>query len=102
MSRMEQIQKMLAAEPEDVFLNFGLAMEYAKAGKIEEALAQFDRVVEIDPDYVPAHFQKGSTLAGVGRIDEARTVLQNGIQVALRTGNSHAAGEMNELLQTLG
>ena len=37
---------MLAAEPRDVFLNFSLAMEYAKAGRQEEAVTQFGRVIE--------------------------------------------------------
>ncbi|GMU21330.1 MAG: hypothetical protein AMXMBFR13_14230 [Phycisphaerae bacterium] len=101
MSRLEQIQKLLAAEPQDVFLNFGLAMEYFKLGRHEEALAQFDHLIGIDPAYVPAYFQKGNSLVTLGRTEEARAVLQQGIQVATANGNAHAAGEMTDLLSSL-
>jgi hypothetical protein len=36
------------------------------------------------------------------RIDEARTALRDGIEQARRQGNAHAAGEMSELLASLG
>ena len=50
MSRLDKIQRMLEADPQDAFLNFSLAMEYVKEGRSEEALAQFSRVVELDRD----------------------------------------------------
>ena len=102
MSRLEQLEKLLAAEPRDVFLNFALAMEYFKAGRHEEALAQFGRVNEIDPDYVAAYFHKGNSLVALGRREEAKPVLQKGIEVAKRTKNPHAADEMGDLLALLG
>jgi hypothetical protein len=37
-----------------------------------------------------------------GRIDEARAALRDGIDEARRQGNTHAAGEMAELLMGLG
>ena len=37
-SRKEQIEHMLAADPNDSFLRYGLAMEYASAGQDEEAV----------------------------------------------------------------
>jgi predicted Zn-dependent protease len=101
MSRLEQIQNLLVSEPNDTFLNFGLAMELAKAERWAESLAQFDRVRELDPNYIPAWFQKGNTLVAMGETDAARAVLQEGIAVANRTGDTHAAGEMAGLLETL-
>jgi tetratricopeptide (TPR) repeat protein len=101
MERFEQIQKLLQTQPDDVFLNYALALEYVKGGRYEEAVAQFDRVNEIDPDYIPAWFQKGTTLATMEKPDEARKVLQHGIAVAERTGDHHAAGEMREAIATL-
>lgn len=102
MSRLEQLKKLLNAEPQDAFLNFALAMEYLKMGRHDEALAQFGRVNEIDPEYVAAYFQKGNALVALGRREEAKAVLAQGIEAARRTGNAHAAGEMGELLQALG
>jgi tetratricopeptide (TPR) repeat protein len=101
MPRLEQIQSMLAAEPDDVFLNFSLAMEYAKQGRGEEALAQFTRLNEIHPDYVPAYFQKATTLVNLDRKAEAREALARGIEVAGRIGDHHAASEMEQMLSLL-
>ncbi|HOB73932.1 MAG TPA: tetratricopeptide repeat protein [Phycisphaerae bacterium] len=102
MSRLEQLEKLLSAEPGDVFLNFALAMEYLKMGRHAEALAQFDRVNELDPNYVAAYFQKGNALLALGRREEAKAVLTRGVEAAQRTGNTHAAGEMGDLLKALG
>ena len=101
MSRREKIQAMLAKEPDDVFLNFGLAMEWAKEGNVESALAQFDRVLELDATYTGAYFHKGNTLIAAGRGDEAREVLTRGVAVAQRQGNDHAAEEMTGLLREI-
>ncbi len=54
------------------------------------------------PDYVPAYFMKGQTLARGERDEEARDTLLAGVEVATRTGDSHAAGEMSGFLETLG
>lgn len=102
MSRMDQILKMLEREPNDVFLNFGLAMEFVKANRLEDAVVQFQKVIDLDGDYTAAWFQKGNTLVTLGRLHEASAVLRAGIEVAERIGNQHAASEMGEVLATLG
>jgi predicted Zn-dependent protease len=102
MSRLDQIQQMLAAEPSDVFLNFALAMELVKVDRSEEAITQFQRINQLNPDYIPAYFQQGTTLISMGRLHDASAILRQGIEVAERTGDQHAAGEMGELLATMG
>ncbi|GJQ25014.1 MAG: hypothetical protein HBSAPP02_00460 [Phycisphaerae bacterium] len=101
MSRLEKLQALLEKEPNDAFLNFGLAMELAKAGRFEESLAQFDRTIANDPNYIAAYFQKGRTYVNLGEIDRAKETLQKGIAQANACGETHAAGEMSELLATL-
>ena len=102
MSRLDSIQKMLQKEPDDIFLNFGLAMEFVKASRYDDAVALFKRLNQLDPNYIPAYFQQGSTLITMGRLHDASAILREGIEVAERTGDPHAAGEMGELLATLG
>jgi len=99
MPSREQLEKLLSKEPHDPFLNFGLAMELAKDEPKEAALGQFDRVLEVDPNYLAAYHQKGRLLLSVGRTEEARQVLRMGIEAAQRVGDAHAAGEMNELME---
>jgi tetratricopeptide (TPR) repeat protein len=98
MPSREQLEKLLAAEPEDVFLNFGLAMELAKEGAKDGALQQFSRVIELDENYAAAYYQKGRLLLGLERRDEARAVLSAGVEASRRIGDTHAETEMRELL----
>jgi len=101
MPRRDKIEQLLEKEPDDVFLNFSYAMELAKDGETERALAQFDRVLSIDSTYTAAHYHKGNTLIGLGRHDEARAVLQKGVAICKQIGDDHAHREMLDLLTSL-
>jgi tetratricopeptide (TPR) repeat protein len=102
MSRREKIEAMLADDPVDIFLRYSLAMELDKEGDHSASLARFAELTRDEPPYVPAFFMAGQQLARLGRNDEARTILRNGIAAAKTAGDAHAAGEMNEFLASLG
>ena len=93
---------MLADDPGDVFLRYSLAMELDKEGDHDASLARFAELTRDDPPYVPAFFMAGQQLARLGRYEEARTVIRDGIQAAKLQGDAHAAGEMSEFLASLG
>ena len=101
MTRRAKLEQMLEKSPQDAFLNFGLAMELAKEGRTDEAVAQFDRVLQLDPSYLTAHFQKGSALIAAGRVPDARAALAAGIAAANASGDLHAGSEMQALLNTV-
>ena len=101
MSREEKIRKLLEQEPDDTFLNFSLAMEFAKDQNWDAAIAQFDRVIEIDNGYVAAFFHKGQTLVKMGETDRAQETLKAGITRAAEVGDLHAKGEMEDFLQMI-
>jgi len=102
MSRREKIEAMLVEDPTDVFLRYSLAMELQQEGRHEESLARFRELQTEDPPHVPAFFMAGQQLASLGRSDEARDVLRNGIDQARAQGDTHAAAEMSEFLASLG
>ncbi len=101
MSRRDKLEGLLEQHPDDVFLNFGLAMELVKEGLAEEALARFDHVLELDPGYVVAHYQKGTTLVSLRRLDDACSALEAGIEAAQAAGDSHARDKMTDLMDTI-
>ena len=101
MDRIAILTEILAASPEDTFARYGLAMEYAKAGQIEQALAEFKTLIEKNPDYTPAYFMAAQTLANADRTDEAKRMLVDGVSSARRTGNTHAQSEMTAMLEEL-
>jgi len=101
MDRIAMLSEILAANPEDSFARYGLAMEYSKAGQIDQAVLEFKTLIEKNPDYTPAYFMAAQTLAGASRIDEARRMLVDGVSSARRTGNTHAQSEMTAMLEEL-
>jgi len=99
--RIANIEALLVETPDDPELRYMLAMEYAGGGDDAEAVRRFEELISVAPDYPPAYHQAGRSLQRLNRIADARAMLQRGIPVAQRQGNSHAAGEMMELLQNL-
>lgn len=101
-SRRERIEAMLADDPQDAFLRYSLAMELDKEGQHDRSLGLLSELGRDASPYVPAFFMAGQQLTRLGRVDEARAVLRNGIEAARRSGDAHAAGEMSEFLASLG
>jgi Tfp pilus assembly protein PilF len=97
-SRKEQIEEMLKDDPNDPFLRYGLAMEYVSAGDDQTASRCLQELLQVAPDYVPAYVQAGQVLVRLGLDEEARALYQNGIAVARKKGDMHAAGEMEGFL----
>ena len=93
---------MVAKQPADPFLHYGLAMELAKEGQVEEALKEFERTLNLDPGYIAVYFQKANMLAGQGRTDEAKATLMKGIETARQKKETQSADEMQGLLDSLG
>jgi thioredoxin-like negative regulator of GroEL len=93
---------MLADDPRDTFLRYSLAMELDKEGEHERSLELLGGLMRDAPAYVPAFFMSAQQLARLGRIDDARAALRNGVEHARQQGDAHAAGEMSEFLASLG
>jgi tetratricopeptide (TPR) repeat protein len=102
MTRREKIVAMLTKDPQDQFLRYQLAMELEKLEEHEESLALFRGLMQDAQPHVPSFLMAAQYLTKLDRIEEARSVLRQGIEQARNQGNSHAAGEMGELLASLG
>ena len=100
--RREKLEAMLSADPADSFLRYGLSQELDKEGLHDRSLELLAGLMRDEPPYVPAYFMAGQQLTRLGRVNDARTALREGIEAARRTGNAHAAGEMAEFLASLG
>jgi tetratricopeptide (TPR) repeat protein len=100
--RTEALKQLLAADPRNVFARFGLAMEHAKAGQLEDAAREFATLLANNPEYWGAYFHYGQTLERLFRLDEARQVYERGIETAGRLGQAHARTELEAALDLLG
>ncbi len=100
-TRKQQIEEMLADDPNDPFLRYGLAMEYVGAGDDVAAAGCLQELIAVAPDYVPAYQQLGQTLLRQGRSAEAREAWSQGVDAAQKTGNLHARDEMQGFIENL-
>lgn len=101
-TRRAKIEVMLADDPQDVFLRYSLALEMEAAGEWEAGLEILEQLARETPPYVPAYHMAAQHLLKRERIADARRALREGIEVARGQGEAHAAGEMAELLMSLG
>ena len=102
-SLIDKIQAMLQDDPRDCFLRYTLAMEYRKQEENEKSLELLTELANNEePKYVAAFFMAAQQLVELERLEEARTILRDGIDEARRQGNQHAAAEMSELLSEIG
>jgi len=101
MDRVAMLKEILAENPNDAFARYGLAMEYANTGDPTTALVEYEKIVELNPEYVPAYQMAGQLVMNLGRDTDARAWFERGIAAAQRAGNQHAESEMQGMLDLL-
>jgi tetratricopeptide (TPR) repeat protein len=101
MDKIAALSEILTADPTNAFARYGLAMEHNTQGDTDLALTEFATLIHHNPDYVPAYQMSAQTLARLGRTEEAVARLKEGLAASQRTNNTHAASEMQALLDEL-
>lgn len=101
--RLQQIESMLADEPDDEFLRYGQAMEYASAGDDATAAKLLRELIALggDAPYIPSFLMAGQTYARLGEEGQAAAVLKAGIAAARKANDLHPLSEMQALLATM-
>jgi predicted Zn-dependent protease len=99
--RLDMLKQLVDEHPTEPMPRYGLAVELANQGQVDEALQQFAKLLEQHPNYTAGYQMSAQTLLRAGRNDEARQLLQDGIASARRERNSKAEGEMQGMLEEL-
>jgi len=99
--RLRQFQELIALEPDDTVLRFGLGELYIEAGEFAHAAEQFAEIVRLDPQYSAAYRYLGQAYAALQRPREAAEVFQRGIAVAEARGDLQTVKEMQVFLRRL-
>lgn len=92
-SRIEIFEKMLAADPENTSVLFGLAKEYEKAGEDEKLIEILKRYLEVADDEGNAFGMLAAAYERTGQRDHAREAYQRGMETAQRHGHPGMAEE---------
>lgn len=96
-ARKAALEGMLAADANDRFALYGLAMEHKAEDELEAAEALLRRLLALEPGHHYAYFQLGELLIADAREDEAAEVLDAGIARARADGADKALGELSLL-----
>jgi tetratricopeptide (TPR) repeat protein len=100
-TRLDILKNMVAQNPGDTFARYGLAMEWARTGNLEQAMQEYRGLLAVNPDYAAAYYHGGQTLEKLGRLDEARALYREGIQATTRIGDLHTRSEIEAALAAL-
>jgi predicted Zn-dependent protease len=101
-SRLETLRGLVAQDPGNSRVHYMLCMELVNSGAHEDAITEFNALLDRDPDYGAAYYHGGQTLERLGRKPEASVLYARGIEATTRTGDSHTRGELQGALDMLG
>jgi tetratricopeptide (TPR) repeat protein len=99
--RKEMIYDMLLKEPNDLFLNYALALEHVATENFIDAEEQFLKTLSISSAYLPCYYQLGQLYEKLADPTKAIGFYKQGIELANKQGNKKAMGELNEALWLL-
>lgn len=98
LSRINMLLSLLNSEPNDVFTNYALALEYAAENDFGKAEIQFLKVLEIDKNYLPCFYQLGQLKEKTGEVEIALKYYHEGLDLAKKQANNKAINEINEAI----
>ena len=96
MPTRQQILNLLELEPDDPFMLYALASDYAKEGEHESAIEYFEKTIEVDPDYCYAYYHQARSFEALDRIPEAVATLDRGLVASKRVGDAKAINETSQ------
>jgi Tfp pilus assembly protein PilF len=99
--RMQKLAAMLEKDASDPFLLFAMGMEHKKLRQTQQAVEWFRKTLAKDPGYSVAYHQAALAYEDAGEIEQAKQLYREGIAVARKKGDDHAAGEMEAALSMI-
>jgi predicted Zn-dependent protease len=92
--RIQQIKTFLNDNPNDPFLYYALATEYAALAEDSLALELFIDLTKDYPDYYATYYHLGKLYEKIGEELKAEEAYKTGMEVTKRLHQKHAYGEL--------
>ncbi len=104
--RLQQIEELLATDPNDEFLRYAQAMECSSLGEDASAVTHLQSLIALNPavPYIPAFLMCGQAMLRLDREKDAAEVLKAGIAASNKVGTAdamHALSELQGLLASI-
>jgi Tfp pilus assembly protein PilF len=101
MDRLESLNKMLEANPDDTFLQYALAMEYMSAGEDVLAMGKLEEIKRLDPSYLALYYQLAKLYEKLQETEKAIDAYEQGIEVARSQNETKTMNELRSALDEL-
>ena len=98
-SRIEIFEQMLAGDPDNTMVMFGLAKEYEKAGDDEKVIETLERYLAAADDEGNAYGILARAFERTKQSDKARAAYQRGVEAASSHGHPSMAEEYRTILE---
>jgi len=100
-NRLEKLQEMLAETPQDIFLNYAVAMEYKGLSLFDKTINQLNKVLLLDENHVATLYQLGVLLNEKNENEKAILFLEKGLQIAKQKKDLKTANEFQALIDEI-
>ena len=97
-SRIETFEQMLAGDPANTAVLFGLAKEYEKAGDDQKLIESLERYLAAADDEGNAYGMLAHAYERMNQAEKARAIYQRGVEVAMAHGHPGMAEEYRQML----
>ena len=97
-SRIDIFEQMLASDPANTAVLFGLAKEYEKAGRDDKLIETLNRYLDASDDEGNAFGMLAAAYERTGQKDKARDAYERGVETAQRHGHPGMAEEYRMIL----
>jgi predicted Zn-dependent protease len=98
MSRIDIFEQILASDPGNTAVLFGLAKEYEKAGRDDKLIETLNRYLDASDDEGNAFGMLAGAYERLGQRDKAREAYERGVETAQRHGHPGMAEEYRMIL----
>jgi len=99
--RMDMFSQVLEIDAEDLLANSGMGNCLVTLEEFEKALPYLQKAIEVKPIHTVAYVDLARAFAGLGKKDEAKDILQRGIEVASKRGDMMPLKQMQAQLKEL-
>lgn len=96
--RLAFLEQHTQAGNADSFAWYGLALEYRKEQRFDDAIRTFGTLRDKDPSYLALYLMAGQTLVEAGRGADAKAWLEAGMKLARERGDGKTLGELESAL----
>lgn len=96
--RLTRLLNIQQIQPNDVFVQYAIALEWLKEKHYHQAITSLRKVLEIDPAYLAAYYQLGQTYLAMSNTTEAIAVFEKGISIAGKARDLKTLAELKNAL----